>query len=882
LHIAFARRLAVFGSLLALAAPLFAANPAATIDVDVAANRHAIDPRIYGLAFATTAQLNDLNVPLNRSGGNTTSRYNWQVNADNKGFDWYFQSLAYSSAVAGEGGDTFITESRAGGAQPMLTIPMVGWVAKLGPNRGRLSSFSIAKYGAQQDADWQWFPDAGNGVRTNGTLVTGNDPNDASTPADSTFQQGWVTHLVIRWGLAANGGLRYYLLDNEPSIWHSTHRDVHPTGASMDEMLQKTIDYAAKIKAIDPGAIVIGPEEWGWSGYFWSGLDQQTGAANGWTFFPDRSSHANKDYLPWLLEQLKANEVSTGKRLLDVFSVHYYPQGGEFGNDTSAAMQQRRNRSTRSLWDPAYTDETWINDKVRLIPRMKGWVSSHYPGTKIAITEYNWGAEGHINGATAQADIFGIFGREGLDIGARWTTPATGSPVYNAIKLYRNYDGARSAFGDTSVSAGGPNPDNVAAFAAQRSSDGTLTIMVVGKYASSTTPVTINLAHFAARGPAQVWQLAAGGGITRLADVPIASSTLSTSVPGQSITLFVVPRRVSVTADFDGDAKGDIAWRNSDGRSALWLMNGTTVASSGEIMGAGTGWSVALPADLDGDGKTDLVWHHTDGRVAAWLMNGTIPSATAQIVNAGGWSASHTGDFDGDGKADLVLRHTDGTTAIWLMNGTSVASGASVIGAGTGWSVAKVGDFDADGKADLLWVHADGRVAIWLMNGTAVKASAQILNAGSGWNVSHVADLDGDGKKDIVWKHTGGSVAAWLMSGTAMASGGGVLGAGSGWTVSKAGDFNGDGKSDLLFQHADGRVAIYLMNGLAPSATTQILNAGPWTAARVADLDGDGKSDIVWQHTDGRAAVWLMNGTSMSSGGEILGAGSGWSVAAPD
>ena len=87
-------------------------------------------------------------------------------------------------------------------------------------------------------------------------------------------------------------------------------------------------------------------------------------------------------------------------------------------------MQLRRNRSTRSLWDPAYVDETWINDRVQLVRRLRNWVNAYYPGTAIGITEYNWGAENHINGATTQADIYGIFGREGLDMAARWTTPA--------------------------------------------------------------------------------------------------------------------------------------------------------------------------------------------------------------------------------------------------------------------------------------------------------------------------------------------------------------------------------------------------------------------------------------------------------------------------
>src|SRR6185503_5804839 len=346
-------------------------NPAVTISIDAAAARHPISPDIYGIAHADSAALADLNSPLNRSGGNNTSRYNWQINADNRGADWYFQSIAYSSVAAGEVGDTFISNSRASGAQPMLTIPMVGWVAKLGPNRNKLSSFSIAKYGAQTGNDWQWFPDAGNGIWTSGQEVTGNDPNDANVPADSLFQQGWVQHLVNRWGTAAGAGLRYYILDNEPTIWHATHRDVHPTGATMDEIRNKTIDYAGRIKAVDPSALVVGPEEWGWSGYLLSGYDQQYGGRFGWSNLPDRNAHGGADFLPWLLDQLRQQQTATGQRLLDVFSVHYYPQGGEFSNDTSSAMQLRRNRSTRSLWDPNYIDETWINDKVKLVPRLK-------------------------------------------------------------------------------------------------------------------------------------------------------------------------------------------------------------------------------------------------------------------------------------------------------------------------------------------------------------------------------------------------------------------------------------------------------------------------------------------------------------------------------
>ena len=100
--------------LLLSAAPALAQT--VTIDVDGARNARGISPLIYGLAFATPAQLADLNVPLNRSGGNATSRYNWQANASNRGMDWYFESIGETSAVAGEAGDTFIAQTRAAGA----------------------------------------------------------------------------------------------------------------------------------------------------------------------------------------------------------------------------------------------------------------------------------------------------------------------------------------------------------------------------------------------------------------------------------------------------------------------------------------------------------------------------------------------------------------------------------------------------------------------------------------------------------------------------------------------------------------------------------------------------------------------------------------------
>ena len=528
-------------SLVAGPTPPPTTNSTVTIRVDAGANRHLISPEIYGVAFASSNELADLNVPLNRSGGNTTTRYNWQINAANHAQDWYFESIGLASATPGADGDDFISQSKAAGAQPMLTIPTIGWVAKLGSGRAKLASYSIAKYGAQTDNDWQWFPDAGNGIsQSTGLAINSNDPNDASTVVGTNFQAGWIQHLTNRWGHASVGGLRYYILDNEWGIWHSTHRDVRPVGVTMDEMRDRFSDYATMIKGIDPGALIVGPESWGWTEYLYSGYDSQWGGQNGWNNLPDRAAHSGWDNLQWFLDQMRQHSAAAGRRLLDVFTVHSYPQGGEYGNDVTTAMQLRRNRSTRSLWDTNYVDETWINDKVMLIPRLKSWVATHYPGTRVGVTEYSWGADNHINGATAQADVLGIFGREGLDLATRWVVPAIGTPAGNAIKMYRNYDGNHSTFGDTAIAATAPDPDNLSAFAAVRSSDGALTAMVVNKVLSGSALVVVNMTNFNGAGTAQVWQLTSANSINRLPDLNYSNGTLSNTIPAQSITLFVL------------------------------------------------------------------------------------------------------------------------------------------------------------------------------------------------------------------------------------------------------------------------------------------------------------------------------------------------------
>ena len=127
------------------------------------------------------------------------------------------------------------------------------------------------------------------------------------------------------------------------------------------------------------------------------------------------------------------------------------------------------------------------------------------PGTKLAISEYNWGALDNINGALAQADVLGIFGREGLDLATLWSPPAETDPGAYAFRMYRNYNGTGGGFGDVSIKAVSAAQDPVSVYAAQSSANNALTIIAINKTAGTLTS-NVALSNFKPQSPAAVYQ----------------------------------------------------------------------------------------------------------------------------------------------------------------------------------------------------------------------------------------------------------------------------------------------------------------------------------------------------------------------------------------
>jgi len=303
---------------------------------------------------------------------------------------------------------------------------------------------------------------------------------------------------------------------------------------SYADMLSNYEEYAAAVKAQDPSALLLGPDVFGWTSYFYSDLDRGN---DNFATHADRAAHGGQAFLPWWLGQVAQADHKRGARSLDLLDVHFYPQAqGVFSDTADPATQALRIRSVRSLYDPNYTDESWIGTEVQLIPRLKQWIAQQYPGTGLAITEYNWGGEKDASGAVALAEVLGIFGREGVALATYWTYPPPDTPAGAAFRLYRNFDGKGSKFGDISLPVKSSQA-GVAAFAARHSDKNEVDVVLINEAGNQTATVHLNLGL---GGTEVVTQYQVAPGSSTIAKTPLANPSQPITLPPYSVSLIQV------------------------------------------------------------------------------------------------------------------------------------------------------------------------------------------------------------------------------------------------------------------------------------------------------------------------------------------------------
>jgi len=193
-------------------------------------------------------------------------------------------------------------------------------------------------------------------------------------------------------------------MDNEPSGWDNTHRDVHPA-RPLGRTGQPDEQYAAAVKGVDPTAAIDGPGDFGWAAYVDDGPpgdDRQS-----WRF-----DLGGAVYLQQLRCTRRARDPLARlfrRTLLPTTrpaSVHRAVRGGRCGHPGRPA------RVDQSLWDPTYVENDWIGQyygDIDLIGRMQSWINQYYPEPRLLSPSTTSRPRLHER-ALAEADALGIFG----------------------------------------------------------------------------------------------------------------------------------------------------------------------------------------------------------------------------------------------------------------------------------------------------------------------------------------------------------------------------------------------------------------------------------------------------------------------------------------
>lgn len=507
--------------------------------IDSTQDVRAISRFIYGMnGWDPTSR--PANLTLSRSGGNRMTAYNWETNASNAGSDYFNQNddfLGGGNTPNGAVGPGIVA-ARSAGAGIVVTMPTIGYVAADKNGGG-----DVAQTPNYLSVRFHQSP-----ARKNAAFTLPPNTTDAFV-----YQDEYIHFLDTTYpGAFGHATTPVFLsLDNEPDLWQHTHARLRGDGnvntqaglnPTYAEIVQRSIDYSDAAKDVNPNAMIFGPVNYGWQGM---------------VRFQDAADHMNRDFLEFYLAQMAAAQVAEGRRLLDVLDVHWYPEAQ--GNNamgaptrvteenTDPGVVDARKQAPRSLWDPAYIETSWITGccsggAIRLLPRLKAKIAAHYPNTRLAITEYNYGAANHISGAIAQADVLGIFGREGLFAANLWRLASNNSFIYGAFESFRNYDGANGSFGDTSIRASSSDVVNASAYASINAADPGRMVLVAINKADSAQTAGIAVTHTVQFRTARVYTLtAANSQPQRQADINITlTNAFQYSMPANSVTTLVL------------------------------------------------------------------------------------------------------------------------------------------------------------------------------------------------------------------------------------------------------------------------------------------------------------------------------------------------------
>ncbi len=494
--------------------PLDPGSGDVVLTIDSGAAAHLISPDIYGYNADTIAN-SAPGTTLLRRGGNRWTAYNWETNASNAGSDFNFENDNYLGGGSLPAGALVASINSAANANAsiLVTIPIQGWVAA--------DENGVVETTAPNSK--RFFPTA---PRKADSLSLTPDLTDGRV-----FNDEFAHALATNWSGASS--LRFSL-DNEPDLWSTSHAEIEKSAVTYAELFDKSIGAASALRDVAATALIHGPVSYGWSGF---------------VTFQNASDANGRDFISTYLSTMEAESRAQGRRLLNALDLHWYSEATGGGvrviaaNDT-ATVQAARVQAPRSLYDSSYVETSWITQDstngaaINLLPRMLGKIAASFPGTRLSLSEYSHGGGDDISGAIAEADSLGIFGAQGIDSAAYWPLLADESFTSGAFRIFRNYDGSGSTFGDTSISATSSNLALVSAYASMNAGHPEKLITVLINRDTSSHVARLLIHHTQQMQTQTVWQItkANQSGSTVTPKLVSSASTL-TSYNGTTVSL---------------------------------------------------------------------------------------------------------------------------------------------------------------------------------------------------------------------------------------------------------------------------------------------------------------------------------------------------------
>lgn len=441
------------------------------VKVDIGGSTKEISPYIYGVnQYTTQDTLKNVTTHSIRQGGNRMTAYNWETNASNAGSDWQHSS------------DTNLSTSE----DPADCVQGLSKIAEKNNIDYKLTTLQLAGYVSADKNGPVSEAEAAPSKRWNKVVLTkGSAFADTPDLTDGVvYMDEYVNYIINKLGDSkSKTGMQAYSLDNEPVLWNHTHSRIHPNPVSIEELRDKSVEMAKAVKKLDPNAEIFGPALYGYTAYDHLADDD---SSNEWETL--KAQNGYHWYLDCYLDQMKQASDEAGVRLLDVLDIHYYSESVKSGKPDDILQ------SVRTLYEKGFKEDSWIGmwcqENIPILPTIQNSIDKYYPGTKLAITEYDFGGN-NLCGAIAQAEALGCY----ADAEVYYATLWGGNPYQlSAINLYTNYDGKGGSFGNELVSAKTDDVSLSSSYAAINNGDKSeVTIMVTNKDQEKSEKAVISL-----------------------------------------------------------------------------------------------------------------------------------------------------------------------------------------------------------------------------------------------------------------------------------------------------------------------------------------------------------------------------------------------------